>query len=746
VLLARTQLCRLADLDAHLAAKTSGGASLPWVDVAMQFAKQCVLERVAGWADLGAIFDALGQAAQRHAAPVARKVAKFMEELRHAAAQLQAAHGPARLASLPPLVPGRGGGGGAAGGGGSDLQSGGGGGGAGGAAKRAAGGLDSAREQVTYLLERWLRVWNESGGAEAKCVPFLALLHQQHVLASDETTDVFVRLATELCVDACLKTAHPPPAGAAAAPSGEGSAAGDGPAGSSEPGLGSSGNPPGQSQLVYTVVDAYSSLLVVLVKHAAADPPSVASRVAMLNKVLAAVARALLADCHASAAADPAASGKRAAFDQRPYFRVFMNLLRALNATHDPVVEQNNVQVLGAFAHAWHGVQPLAAPGFAFAWLELVSHRTFLPQLLLAKPHQKGWALMHRLLVALFAFLEPFLRRAQLPPPVRTLYKGTLRVLLVLLHDFPEFLADYHFSFCDVVPPNCVQLRNLFLSAFPRAMRLPDPFTPNLKVDLLPEIAQPPRLLSNVVASLAAHNLRADLDAYLKTANANADSAGAAGGGPAAAAARLHAAAATAAFLERLPSRLRAAPAEVAAPGHAPVNAPGGGGAYNVPAINALVVYAGAQGLVHLQTKQLTHSPVMDVFARLLAAFDAEGRYALLNAVANQLRYPNTHTHYFSCVLLFLFAEATSDLVKEQVTRVLLERLIVHRPHPWGLLITFIELIKNPRYNFWAHQFTHCAPEIEKVFESVARSCMGPQGVAAGAHAADGDDAQGSSA
>lgn len=29
-----------------------------------------------------------------------------------------------------------------------------------------------------------------------------------------------------------------------------------------------------------------------------------------------------------------------------------------------------------------------------------------------------------------------------------------------------------------------------------------------------------------------------------------------------------------------------------------------------------------------------------------------------MNALANQLRYPNSHTHYFSCVLLFLFAEA----------------------------------------------------------------------------------------
>lgn len=49
---------------------------------------------------------------------------------------------------------------------------------------------------------------------------------------------------------------------------------------------------------------------------------------------------------------------------------------------------------------------------------------------------------------------------------------------------------------------------------------------------------------------------------------------------------------------------------------------------------------------------------------------------------------------------------------QEQITRVLVERLIVNRPHPWGLLITFIELIKNPVYKFWDHEFVHCAPEM----------------------------------
>ncbi len=68
-------------------------------------------------------------------------------------------------------------------------------------------------------------------------------------------------------------------------------------------------------------------------------------------------------------------------------------------------------------------------------------------------------------------------------------------MLLVLLHDFPEFLCEYHFQLCNVIPPSCIQMRNLILSAFPRNMRLPDPFTPNLKVDLLPEINQSPRFV-----------------------------------------------------------------------------------------------------------------------------------------------------------------------------------------------------------------------------------------------------------
>lgn len=53
----------------------------------------------------------------------------------------------------------------------------------------------------------------------------------------------------------------------------------------------------------------------------------------------------------------------------------------------------------------------------SFAWLELVSHRSFMPKLLTVNP-PKGWIYVQRLLVDLFKFMEPYLRNAEMAEPV----------------------------------------------------------------------------------------------------------------------------------------------------------------------------------------------------------------------------------------------------------------------------------------------------------------------------------------
>lgn len=81
------------------------------------------------------------------------------------------------------------------------------------------------------------------------------------------------------------------------------------------------------------------------------------------------------------------------------------------------------------------------------------------------------------LIICHLKFLAPFLRNVHLPKQINYIYRGTLRVLLIMLHDFPEVLCEYHHVLCEYIPANCIQLRNLVLSSFPRDMRLPDPFT-----------------------------------------------------------------------------------------------------------------------------------------------------------------------------------------------------------------------------------------------------------------------------
>jgi CCR4-NOT transcription complex subunit 1 len=54
------------------------------------------------------------------------------------------------------------------------------------------------------------------------------------------------------------------------------------------------------------------------------------------------------------------------------------------------------------------------------------------------------------------------------------------------------------------------------------------------------------------------------------------------------------------------------------------------------------------------------------------------------------------------------------------MTKVLLKRFIVHRPHPWGGLATLTELLRNPNYDFWSKDFVRVVPEVNFLLEGVS--------------------------
>lgn len=100
------------------------------------------------------------------------------------------------------------------------------------------------------------------------------------------------------------------------------------------------------------------------------------------------------------------------------------------------------------------------------------------------------------------------------------------------------------------------------------------------------------------------------------------------------------------------------------------------GSKYNASLINAIVLYVGTRAIDALQSKKqkisiqtVAHTPYMDIFQNLAVSLCTEGRHLLFNSIANQLRYPNSHTHYFSCTMLYLFLEANLEIIQEQITR-----------------------------------------------------------------------------
>lgn len=529
-------------------------------------------------------------------------------------------------------------------------------------------------EKTERLLREWVNI-HQSGHIVKMFPVFVQQMTAHGILETDDLVKRFFRLSTEMCVESCYRLLATQPNGA---------------------------NSLELRNKCYETLDAFTMLIVLLIKNSGSSSaanlrPEPTTKINLLSKILSIIANVAIKD----------QKNRRSEFQHLAYYRILILLFIELNLSPpmlglpmqnfnnfnqiqpnvDVIAENVQYPVLSEFTKTLRVLGPSYVPSFAFAWLDFLSHPLFVEKCLSAKPASrplgtvyKGWSLYAQLLIDLIEFEAPFLRNVELPPSVDLLYKGTLKMFLVLLHDFPEFLCEYCYSLCDVIPCNAIQLRNLVLSAFPRKMRLPDPFTPNLKIDLLPEMSQPPKtgaLQTNLINSA---EFKDELDSYLRTRTPTS-------------------------FITKLPTYLKAQNQPLVS--------------LNVPLLNALVLYVGQSAISALvprqiNTENIAGTPHMDVLQHLTTTLDTEGRYLFLNAIANQLRYPNSHTHYFRSALLHLFSNAPSEQIQEQITRVLVERLIIMRPHPWGLLVTFIELIKNEEFMFWDHEFVRCAPEITK--------------------------------
>lgn len=443
----------------------------------------------------------------------------------------------------------------------------------------------------------------------------------------------------------------------------------------------------------YLAIDAFATLIVRIVTKF----DDVDEAIAYMQRILAIVVLNLSND-HETA---------KQSWNERAYFRFFSSLLCCWNdelIMDEHATDGWNQQFYGLVAETLHAVQPLIYPGFTFAWVSLVAHRMLLPRLL-ELPNKGGYAFAVQLLTALLKFQQVYSRNAN-HDVISVLFKAVNRVFAGIMHDYPEFLVECHYQLSTAVPRSYIQLRNIILSATPRNVHAPDPFTQGLKVERLPEINEAPSIAYEPIEDLAKVGLRKPIENYLRIP--------------------------TPALMRTIHNGIKlSTPREQAGENGLDLIH------YNPKLVNAVVLHVGMLAVAERLPNQVRGFSIKSSQVALLTDLMNHGLFefklTMINAICNQLRYPSSHTHWFVGIILYFFsltliwglAEARL-VVQELILTVLLERRLVYKPHPWGLTIVFTELVKNDAYGLFELPFVRGAgAELRAVFDTLALNIKG---------------------
>ncbi|KAF8821465.1 hypothetical protein IE077_001998 [Cardiosporidium cionae] len=402
---------------------------------------------------------------------------------------------------------------------------------------------------------------------------------------------------------------------------------------------------------------------------------------------------------------------------QRSYFRILITLLKELHAAASHLMREEKdaadvpIEWFVCYAHLLKALTPMVFPCFTFSWITLVSHSLFYPTLL---RHEAGWDIFKTLLLELFKMIRLIHTPCKTsnsfvcisldgsPHPMDGFYglhalqKRMYSFIVQLRKEFPEFLCCSLRAFCDILPLQCVQLRNSLLSVCPVYLcPLENTFMDISNFEAVKRSGingEEPRILYTMEDIVRFAPFKSLIDDFV--------------------------------YNER--DEISQLQLELLHPCNRQQNCPRECLKYDFTACNAVVRY-----IALLQPTLLTDfsqpssiTPTIKLFQRLVYAIDEDGMYFLISSLVDHLTYPTTHTYFYSHLLLWLFYESTDVLPREQIAAVLLERLITFSPHPWGLKVTFIELTQNPRYNFWKCPLVHENLCMQRLFKLISQKCI----------------------
>ncbi|EKX74363.1 conserved hypothetical protein [Theileria equi strain WA] len=392
---------------------------------------------------------------------------------------------------------------------------------------------------------------------------------------------------------------------------------------------------------------------------------------------------------------------------------------------------EENFQVLCkiTFLHALELINPTRAPSFTYFWFRIISHASLIPG---AIKHQKCWLSFSRIFSIASTFVntmssrytfesfESFVERDYLESefasqdrmaeaeeggqeleiregPVYKILKIYTRLVSYACAASPDFVASYHLSFSgsraiEKMAASCQRGKSAATgsnSIFKQQ---------KVAVDLLPEMKISPKVPCSLVAPVVRNGLKLLVERALRSI---------AKFGPS----LLSQPSSDFGQILQLIETLVVENTNEA-----------------VLSLNALVLYLGVYSQAALgpnensgSTEVFEGSARLMLFLWLLKTLSPRAKYMFVFSIVRQLRQPNAHTHFFSCLLIWMFDECKSnsdEAIRSIILRVLLEWFIAPGPCPWGVSLVVVELFRNPRFAPIFGNF-NTTPRINDLFESL---------------------------
>jgi len=187
-------------------------------------------------------------------------------------------------------------------------------------------------------------------------------------------------------------------------------------------------------------------------------------------------------------------------FNQKPYYRLFINIIYLLyHAEGQPHTEylftsNKKIHYFCVLADFFRTLRPQNYPGFAVAWLDIISYKYFNSLLLENEGYKNKQEYMYiqrfekylNLVTDIMSFLKMYSNESVKSISVQQFIKYVYKFMFLLTKSYPEFVSCFYFILIHSLPvEGFVQMKNLILCATPNDIETLDPFAEDFKVQII---------------------------------------------------------------------------------------------------------------------------------------------------------------------------------------------------------------------------------------------------------------------